>query len=152
VVPDLQRTFPNMQIIATTHSPIIAGSVPPNSIIVLRREDSSIRVISDVPSIEGWRADQILTSDLFGLSTTRNLLAEQTHKEYAQLLSEKGPDDLSVQKLGKRLSELLSYDSEGRIDRQTNEALDEFLRERFSKLDDETRKLILASAGLKLAD
>lgn len=152
VMPDLQKIFPNVQFIVTTHSPIIAGSVAPDSTIVLRRDDSEIHMISDIPSIEGFRADQILTSVLFDLSTSRDIATESLHREYAELLSQKGPQDPKVQSLGKKLALLLGYHGEGIVDRLTHEALDKFVRERFNQLDPETQKLVIANAGLKLSD
>jgi hypothetical protein len=36
-----------------------------------RDEERRIRVVTDVPPVNDWRADQILTSPLFGLHSTR---------------------------------------------------------------------------------
>ena len=152
ILADLQRLLPNVQIIATTHSPFVVGSVGSSSTIVLRREDEGISVLTDLPAIDGWRADQIATSDLFGLASSRDVPTEKLHNDYAQLLSERGADDPDVRDLGGQLSSLLGYLGDGKVDEATNKMLDEFLTQRFSNLDPETRKLVLASAGLKLAD
>lgn len=152
VLPALQKLLPRMQIIATTHSPFVVGSVDSRSVVVLRRDGENICVLTDLPSIDGWRADQIATSDLFGLATSRNIATEMLHQQYAQLLSERGPDDPQVSEYGQRLASLLGYLGEGRVDRETNRLLDEFIADRFQHLDIETRRLVLASAGLKLAD
>ena len=81
----------------------VSGSIGSDSIVVLRREGKGIHVLKDLPSIEGWRADQIATSDLFGLATSRNIQTEELHKEYALLLSERGPDDPQVLKVRRLL-------------------------------------------------
>jgi hypothetical protein len=116
IVPDLRRVFPMLQIIGTSHSAIVAGSVATDSIVVLRREGERLRVIADIPSVEGWRADQILTSLLFDLPTTRNLETEKLLSDYAGLLSERGPDDPEVRELGKRVSQAMNMEGEGVVD------------------------------------
>jgi hypothetical protein len=152
VLADLQRLLPNVQIIATTHSPFVVGSAGSSSTVVLRRDTEGIRVLTDLPAIAGWRADQIATSDLFGLATSRDISTEKMHRDYAELLSKCGPDDPEVQQYGQQLSTLLGYLGDGKIDEVTNRLLDEFIAQRFDNLDPETKKLVLASAGLKLAD
>lgn len=152
ILPALQKIFPSIQFIVTTHSPIIAGSVAPDSTIVLRRDDSGVHFISDIPSVAGFRADQILTSVLFDLPTSRDIATESMHREYAELLSQKGPQDPKVQSLGKSLALLLGYYGEGKVDQLTHEAMDKFVRERFHQLDSEMKKLVIANAGLKLSD
>ena len=72
ILSDLRKVFPNLQIIATTHSPMVVGSIQIESVRLLRRGDSGVEVLADLPSVQGWRADQILTSILFDLETTRD--------------------------------------------------------------------------------
>jgi hypothetical protein len=74
------------------------------------------------------------------------------HREYAKLLSQKGPQDPKVQDFGKRLSLLLGYHGEGQVDQLTYEVLNEFIRERFLQLDPELQKLVIANVSLKLSD
>jgi hypothetical protein len=38
---------------------------------VLRREGDHVIIDNEVDNIQGWRIDQILTSDLFGLKSAR---------------------------------------------------------------------------------
>ena len=56
-----------MQVIATTHSPLTISDVDTHQgeAILLRQVDKGVEVISDFPSVRGWRADQILASELF---------------------------------------------------------------------------------------
>jgi tetratricopeptide (TPR) repeat protein len=148
ILLDLRRIFPNLQILSTTHSPMIAGSIATEFVRVLKREDSDVLVISDLPSIEGWRADQILTSMLFDLNTSRSFRTEEMFRRYANLLANYGPDDSRVKELGPQVAKSMEIDGEGEVDRVTLELLDQLLLERFKGLDEETRHLILAKAGL----
>lgn len=79
----LNEHFPNAQFIVTAHSPLVVQSAADANIVVLRQEGDHVVIDNDVASIRGWRVDQILTSDLFGLQSARppqldSLLAERT--------------------------------------------------------------------------
>jgi hypothetical protein len=67
----LRRAFPKIQFIATTHDPLCLRGMYDGEVFVLQRsaEDQIERVL-DLPSIRGMRADQILTSEFFGLGST----------------------------------------------------------------------------------
>src|SRR2546423_2010075 len=79
----LSELFPNTQFIATAHSPLIVQAATDANVVLLRRESDHVVIDNDVKAIHGWRVDQILTSDLFGLESARppqldSLLAERT--------------------------------------------------------------------------
>lgn len=67
----LTEHFPNTQFIATAHSPLIVQAAQDANVVLLRREGDHVVIDNDVESIRGWRIDQVLTSDLFGLKTAR---------------------------------------------------------------------------------
>lgn len=78
----LSELFPNTQFIVTAHSPLVVQAAEDANIAVLRREGDHVVIDNDVEAIRGWRIDQILTSDLFGLKSARppqldSLLAER---------------------------------------------------------------------------
>jgi energy-coupling factor transporter ATP-binding protein EcfA2 len=83
----LTERFPNTQFIVTAHSPLVVQSATDANIVVLRREGDHVVIDNDVESIRGWRVDQILTSDLFGLETARPPQVEELLKERTVLLS-----------------------------------------------------------------
>src|SRR5207247_817848 len=59
--------FPNVQFIATAHSPLIAQAfLDANLAVVVRDGDHSV-IENDPVKVDNWRVDQILTSELFGL-------------------------------------------------------------------------------------
>lgn len=83
----LTERFPQTQFIVTAHSPLVVQSATDANIVVLRREGDHVVIDNDVESIRGWRVDQILTSDLFGLETARPPQLEELLKERTALLS-----------------------------------------------------------------
>lgn len=79
----LSERFPNTQFIATAHSPLVVQAATDANIVLLRRVGDHVVIENDVKKIHGWRVDQILTSDLFGLESARppeldDLMAERT--------------------------------------------------------------------------
>ncbi|WP_233262166.1 AAA family ATPase [Vitiosangium sp. GDMCC 1.1324] len=83
----LTERFPNTQFIVTAHSPLVVQSATDANIVVLKREGDHVVIDNDVESIRGWRVDQILTSDLFGLETARPPQIEEFLTERTALLS-----------------------------------------------------------------
>ena len=67
----LTDRFPNTQFIATAHSPLIVQAATGANIALLKREGDHVVIENNPETIRGWRIDQILTSDLFGLETAR---------------------------------------------------------------------------------
>ena len=148
---DLGRLFPHMQFIATSHSPMVAGGVPNDALLVLRRGDDGMTVSSQADSVTGWRADQILTSDLFGLSTTRSVEAEKLMTSYALRLNRFGPDDPVTRELGRKVAAATGSAGPGVVDPETDQLLRELLATRFQHLPEEVRMKMLAQASLTLS-
>lgn len=73
VVPNLAKTFPKLQFIITSHSPLVAGTLHAANIRVV--EDNQIHEYTE--RIHGLSADQILLSSYFGLDSTRAPAAER---------------------------------------------------------------------------
>lgn len=72
VAGTVAKALPRMQFIFTSHSPLVAGSLEWTNIICLKLgagNRTSVKRLEE--SIHGLDADQILCSDLFGLTTTR---------------------------------------------------------------------------------
>lgn len=152
ILRDLSKVFPNLQIITTSHSAMVAGSIDTDAITVLRRQGDEVVPSTPTQSISEMRADQILTSELFDLATTRNIDTEQLFNEYAEMLNESGPDHPAVKELGKRVSEAMNMVGEGTVDEVTHLLLQKILEQQFMSLDEPTRKLVLAKAELALSE
>ncbi|MGH1330214.1 MAG: AAA family ATPase [Paracoccaceae bacterium] len=68
----LRRAFPRIQFIVTTHDPLCLKGMYDGEVFVLQRadEDASVQTLKDLPDPRGMRAEQILTSEFFGLGST----------------------------------------------------------------------------------
>jgi predicted ATP-binding protein involved in virulence len=83
----LTDLFPNTQFIATAHSPLVVQAATEANIAVLRREGDHVIIDNDIEAIRGWRIDQVLTSDLFGLESARPPQLDELLAERRRLLS-----------------------------------------------------------------
>lgn len=101
IITKLTENFPNTQFIATAHSPLIVQAATDANLAVLQEQDGEIIIENRPRFIESWRADQILTSDLFGVSA-RSPRIEALRDERNKLLDKlrRSPSDK------KRLREL----------------------------------------------
>ena len=63
VVDALKNTFPNVQFIVTTHSPIIVASCKEEKLIMLQLEDAFLDKPSEIvlgKTVKGWMVDSVL--------------------------------------------------------------------------------------------
>ncbi len=82
IIENLSKHFPNVQFIVTSHSPLMVQADAKANFAVLQFniDDESVKVINETIGVDGWRIDQILTSEFFGLKSTRGI-------EYEELLT-----------------------------------------------------------------
>jgi hypothetical protein len=110
----LTERFPNTQFIVTAHSPLIVQAATDANIVLLRREGDHVVIENDLEAIRGWRIDQVLTSDLFGLETARppeydELLAERTKLLGKAKLTKK--DEARLKKIEAEIGDLPAGES-----------------------------------------
>jgi energy-coupling factor transporter ATP-binding protein EcfA2 len=86
IISYLTERFPNTQFIVSAHSPLIVQAATDANIVLLRREGDHVVIDNDVEAIRGWRIDQVLTSDLFGLESARPPEFEDLLKERNKIL------------------------------------------------------------------
>ena len=61
VIPALLEYFPNVQIIATTHSPFVVAGLKAGQVHLLNRDENGVvTVTTNTEDIGGWTADEIL--------------------------------------------------------------------------------------------
>lgn len=107
-----QQEFPNVQLVATTHSPLLAGTVDHRQLRLVRRDDQTgkMEIRSPAVDLQGHRVDDILTSEIFDLATTRSPGAEGLIKEFFSLYEQHGelsaPDSERLKQLGAQLERL----------------------------------------------
>lgn len=87
IINFLTKNFVNTQFIVTAHSPLIVQSATNANIVLLKREGDHVIIDNTITSIKNWRVDQILTSDLFGIDTSRPPYIEEFLNERKEILS-----------------------------------------------------------------
>ena len=87
LLTELSQRFPNVQFIATAHSPLIVQAAPDANVAVFRREGDHVVIDQSLPSVRHWRVDQILTSDLFRLPSARDPSLDDKLGERDRLLA-----------------------------------------------------------------
>lgn len=81
----LSAAFPNVQFVATAHSPLLAQAfLDANLAVVMRDGDHSV-IENDPAAIADWRIDQIVTSELFGLPSPWPPQIDALFQEHAKL-------------------------------------------------------------------
>lgn len=128
VISSLRQAFPGVQFVATTHDPLCVRSMDNGEVIVLaRHEDGRVHILEDLPDISGMRAEQILTSEYFGLSST---IDPEVHLEIARLVH--GIETDPAWDIGAEAKSLISKVTIGdsAAAQIINEALMKYLRER----------------------
>ena len=86
LVSFLRETFPKIQFIVTAHSPLVVQGSEDENIIVLEKEKDHVVIKSNPLNVKNWRVDQILTSDLFGLESSRSKRTEAKMNRRYELL------------------------------------------------------------------
>ncbi|MDJ0841703.1 MAG: hypothetical protein QNK37_34675, partial [Acidobacteriota bacterium] len=131
LVQNLTDCFPNIQFIVTTHSPLLAADLPAERVIRLRRDEdgrvAQLRVTNDMTQ---GRADQVLTSRLFGLRTTRPELAKKIN-EYSSLghKNRTKEEQKRFEALQKELGALIPSPDETNPERKAQELFEAVLEE-----------------------
>ena len=86
LISHLMDEFPNAQFIASTHSPLVVGGLPAEQVVRFARDKEGKAVtLPMAPDVTFGYTDQILTSDLFNLSTTLGAPTEKKMKRYYAL-------------------------------------------------------------------
>lgn len=98
----INRLLPHFQVISTTHSPLTAQQAGEGELIYLEREEEGIAANQFEGSPRKLLLHQLLTSDVFGLSTDESVYVEELKEEYKTLKS----IEKKSEKEERRLSEL----------------------------------------------
>lgn len=71
LLKDFNLSDENSQIFVATHSPLLVQSIEDANTVLFRKVNGKVKIDQTDFKQEGWRIDQVLASDLFGLSSTR---------------------------------------------------------------------------------
>ena len=147
VMQELMSFLGDAQIVVTSHSPMILGGMWDDVALLLTREGDEVTISADLPSVKGWRADQILTG-IFNLPTTRDIGTESLFKEYAEVLGRHGPENERSRELRHELLKTTGREGEDNLDEQVTTLLRDAIKMRYSELDEESKGILLARASL----
>ena len=86
IMTDLSLLFPATQFIATSHSPLIVQVAETANLVLLRKQEDYVEIVNDPGVPKDLRVDQILTSLLFGLTSSRSGHIESLRVRRAELL------------------------------------------------------------------
>jgi predicted ATP-binding protein involved in virulence len=116
VLAYLSKKFPNTQFIATAHSPLIVQSAVgiKSNIVLLQRKGSQVLINNDPEVIRNWRIDQVLTSDLFGLETSRDPHMQKLMDDRKKIMSKAEISETDTKKLNlieKELGSIQEFDT-----------------------------------------
>lgn len=107
---NLENTFPNIQFVISTHSPLLVNGLKKEQVHILQVNDENRRIITHPESdIIGMGANNILT-DIFGLKTTMDKEFLEWDTKFTELFYKKekvGLDKNEEEKFN-RLSQLLA--------------------------------------------
>lgn len=70
IMASLSEQFPNVQFIATAHSPLMVQAALNSNYVVLQQNGNKVYLENNPVTIDGWKIDEILTSDFFGLKSS----------------------------------------------------------------------------------
>ena len=118
LLPRLSKQFPRMQIIATTHSPIVALGAAESELIVLQRGRKYTSVMKS-PSHTGYSAEDLLTDErFFGTEAYAPEISQKlkTYRRIGKIPRSRrtAKDKQTLQRLGKEITaDDLQVDSRG---------------------------------------
>ena len=144
IVDRLRQQFPATQIFATTHTPLLAAASADFEDALVCRLKAQIDgppelVIIERQELTGLRADQVLTSEAFGLVTSRSLGSENDLDRFAELRGKAertAEEEAELKLLSERLDQSLRF-GERPFEQEVEAAVDKTLREMNTSADPE---------------
>lgn len=147
ILPVLAERFPKMQLLATTHSPLVVANAGEDEVVHLERDAGKRLVARPLErSFRGRTTDDILTSAAFDLETPLDHATDELVREYNDLLAQgRVPErDARARELAEQLGELPAERTE-----QEQRAIDLFrdwLSERVREQPPEEQDRLVAEA------
>ena len=76
----LSKLFPDVQIIATTHSPLIALGVLPSELVVMKRRGKKVLAATDARDFTGYSAEDMLVDEKL-FDSSKSIYSPETNKK-----------------------------------------------------------------------
>ena len=80
--------FPRVQFITTAHSPLMAQDALDTNLAVVKNCSGQSVIESNPAIVKTWRLDQVLTSDLFGVQSSRPVHIEESMERRTRLVQQ----------------------------------------------------------------
>lgn len=125
IMDDLSEVFPNVQFIATSHSPLLVQSSSKTNFAVIQKYKDEVVITNDPVVVKTWRVDQILNSELFGIKTSRDSKTERLVMEKYRILDKRKRTPEDEEKLSKINEEILKLPTNAAI--QGEQSAKEFI-------------------------
>jgi ABC-type multidrug transport system ATPase subunit len=110
IVSTLKEQFPNVQFIATTHSPLIVGELDAKQIYCMQWKSGEVLAERPTQPIQGMGLTGLLRSEMFGLTTTVDKKTDELLEQQRQLSAGDEPltDDqrIALEKVNTELENL----------------------------------------------
>lgn len=151
LVPTLRRLLPNMQFIATTHSPLAIVNTLPGELFATRLHNAVAELIPDpLPSPDGRGTNELLLGEWFGLASTLDTTSERLLTRYRNAF-QKGDQKL-VKQLEPQVRQRIKSFLPSQLDNDAQAQLDEQQRDEVNSLTPaQQRKLVAQAASKRLA-
>ena len=92
VVKSLRQAFPQVQFIFSTHDPLCLKGLLDGEVVALRKDaKGKVYALEKLPSVQGLRVDQLLTSDHFGLESAIDPETDDAVRRYLELSRKSAP-------------------------------------------------------------
>jgi uncharacterized protein (TIGR02646 family) len=119
IVKALRTLLPRVQFVVSTHDPLCLRGVLDGEVTVIRRNpENHVVAITDLPSVQGMRVEQLLTSEHFGLGSTNDPDVDDLWAEYYQLMGIRRPRSAERARLDDVRRRLGQLDELGRSERE----------------------------------
>ena len=99
IIEELSTLFPATQFIATSHSPLIVQVAGDSNLILLKKQEGEVQIENDPNISRNLRVDQILTSSLFGIPSSRSPEIQSMLDERAELLGKMNRTEIEENRL-----------------------------------------------------
>lgn len=162
IVRTLKELFPNVQFVASTHSPLVVAGMNRREVHVVRRagpdEPQAGHVVVEWPKqkLKGLRADQILTgSNLFNMESTLTPDLDAARQRYTALAAKDSltPDEQrELEGLAESLEVRVPAPHEREVARLAFEKMQETLEKELTNLSPEKRKKVIDEAKVQVQE
>lgn len=110
VIPQLKRLFPNVQFIATTHSPLTVVNTAPGEVVATTLHNAVAELdVNPLPDPTGKTANEILT-DWFGVASSLDSASEALLRKYRSALARRKKPEIAAlrKKLERRVGSFVT--------------------------------------------